>query len=107
MIMKSIPLYVEYKGKSVLAGILSSQGTFNKTVLRKDKLLILDSYGFDVEYMKDVYAQGAKWIDLKVRDTDEHYQIDTPTFKKYAVKRSIGKFGQRLYCPLKYWKRIV
>lgn len=102
---KSIPISVTYKGKRVIAGNLTPDGIFLKTVERRDKLLVLDAFGFDISYMRDVFAQGCNYIKLRVKDTGERYSIDVDTFKKNAVTRSIGKFGPRLYCPLKYWIR--
>ncbi len=102
---KSIPIHVSYKGRKIVAGNLTPGGVFKKIVERRDKLLVLDSYGFDTSYMDDVFAQGCKRIELRVKDTGEKYFIDTDTFKKYAVIRSIGRFGRRMYVPLRYWEQ--
>lgn len=103
---KSIPIMVAYRGKSIVAGNLTCSGVFKKTVEQRDKLLVLDAYGFDVAYMRDVMAQGCKLINLRVKDTGENYRINIKTFKEKAVIRSIGKFPQRMYVPLRYWQPV-
>jgi hypothetical protein len=104
--MKDIPLTVSFKGKKIVAGNLLSDGTFKKSVARKQKLFALDAYGLDPEYMEPAFDLGCKTIELKEKDTGDIYRISADKFKQYAVKRALGKFKPRLYCPLKYWDQV-
>ncbi|PKM82557.1 MAG: hypothetical protein CVU89_03390 [Firmicutes bacterium HGW-Firmicutes-14] len=105
-LMKDIPLTVNFKGKQVVAGNLLPDGTFKKTVARKQKLFALDAYGLDPEYMHPAFDLGCKIIELREKDTNDVYRISADKFKQYAVKRALGKFKPRLYCPMKYWDQI-
>lgn len=102
--MKKIPIFVNYQGKEIVVGNIFPNGTFVKKVEQKDKLIVLDAYGLDVKYMKDVMLR-CKTIRLHEKD-GSLYEIDINTFKAKAITRSIGKFGERMYCPLKYWNML-
>lgn len=104
MSSRGTPLFVSYLGKRTLSGFLGPDKVFRKSVERRQKLLVMDSYGIDAENLQQLETLGCRAIELTERDTGRKYTIAFAVFKAKAVPRQIGKFGLRFYLPLRYWR---
>lgn len=94
---------MSYLGKRTLSGFLGPDKVFRKSVERRQKLLVMDSYGIDAENLRQLETLGCRAIELTERDTGRKYTIAFAVFKAKAVPRQIGRFGLRYYLPLRYW----
>jgi len=96
-------IFGDYQGRRVVVGELEN-GVFRKKVKLRQKLQVMDAYGFDEDYFSILDSAGCKQIELVEKETENVYRIDFKTLKTKGIWRKIGKFGKRVYLPLKYWQ---
>jgi hypothetical protein len=82
-----------------------TEDIFRKTVTRNKHLFRkYDGYAFDIDTLRQAEHAGAKFVEIRERDTCNTFKVAIETIYQYGISLPDNGFGKQICLPLKYWR---